>query len=129
SNLHRLLVGSEQQILRLDVTMDHAALVRVRKSGTNLLEVVKRSFDRQRVRLRKLKQIAAGKILEHDVMKRRAGEVDRRAVSQTIYHVGMTHAIKRHCLVLKICDERSLQLGVRCFLEIKIQSFDDDRAR
>ena len=62
-------------------------------------------------------------------MKRRPVKVDRGAVSESIYHVRMTHAIERDGFVLKIGNERSLQLNIGRVLEIKVQSFNYDRAR
>ncbi len=62
-------------------------------------------------------------------MKRCAREIDSGAVAQTIDHVRMAHAIQRHRFVLKIRNERSFKLSVGRVLKIKIQRFDDDRAR
>src|SRR2546423_5286893 len=38
-NLYRLLIGSQQKVLRLDVSMNHPLLVRVGESRRNLLEI------------------------------------------------------------------------------------------
>jgi hypothetical protein len=77
---------------------------------------------------RQREQVASGKILEHDVMKSRAGEIDRGAVSETIDYVWMSHAIERDCFVLKIGDKRALQFGVRFVLQVQVQRLDDDGA-
>ena len=37
--------------------------------------------------------------------------------------------VKSDRLVLKICDKRAFQLGIRRVLQVKIQSFDNDGAR
>ena len=47
-----LPVGGQQKILRFDVAMDHAALVRVGQAGTDLFEIEERLLDRQRVMAR-----------------------------------------------------------------------------
>ena len=48
-NLHDLLVSSQKQILRLDVAMNHATLMRVSEPGADLLEIKENSRERQRV--------------------------------------------------------------------------------
>ena len=48
-NLDRALVCGEQEVLRLDVAVYDAVLVRVRESGADLFEVEERAFERQRV--------------------------------------------------------------------------------
>src|SRR5215207_2940789 len=62
-------------------------------------------------------------------MKRGAGEIDGGAMSKTVYDVRMANAVERDCFVLKVRNERVLQLGVGCVLQIQIEGFDDDRAR
>src|SRR6185503_8226925 len=118
SNLHDFFVGGEQQVLRLDVAMDHAAFVCVRKTGANLFQIKQDSLKRQWARFSKRKQIAAGKILENDVMKSRAGEIDGGTVSETVYDIWVSNAIECNGLVLKIRDERSLQLSIGRVLKI-----------
>src|SRR5262245_52790022 len=59
-------------------------------------------------------------------MKRCAREIDGSTMTETIDHIRMAHAIQRHRFVLKVCNQRSLELSVRCVLEIKIQRLDDD---
>src|SRR5689334_22823497 len=108
--------------------MNNAALVRVRETGTDLLEIEERTLDGQRTRARQRVHVAAGKILEHDVMKRRAGEIDRCSVSETIDDVRMTNAIERDCFVLKIINQRPLEIRIGLALEIQIQRLDHDRA-
>src|SRR5437764_7957196 len=49
SNLYRLLIGSQEKVLRLDVSMNHPILVRVGESGRNLLEIEQRAFQAQRL--------------------------------------------------------------------------------
>src|ERR1041384_117951 len=101
-DLHDLFVGSEQKVLRFDVAMNHAALVRVRESGANLFEIKQDSLKRQRPRFCECKKVAAGKILENDVMESRSGKIDGGAVSESIYHIWMSNTIERHCFVLKV---------------------------
>src|SRR6185503_6870135 len=62
-------------------------------------------------------------------MKGRSGEIDCRAVSETIYDVRMANAIECDCFVLKVRDERALQFDVGRVLQVEIQGLDDDRAR
>src|SRR5260221_813330 len=61
-------------------------------------------------------------------MKGRAGEIDRRAVSQTADDVGMTYAIKRRRFVLKILNQGALEFGILITLEQHVESFDYDGA-
>jgi uncharacterized HAD superfamily protein len=62
-------------------------------------------------------------------MKRCACEIDRGAVTKPIYYVWMANAIECYGFVLKISNERSLEIEVRFTLQIQIQSFNDYRAR
>jgi hypothetical protein len=41
----------------------------------------------------------------------------------------MAHTIERDCFVLKVRDERALQLEVGRVLQVEIERLDDDRAR
>jgi hypothetical protein len=82
--------------------MNHAALVRVRETGADLFEIEQNSLQRQRSRFRERKKIAAGKILENDVVKSGAGKIDGSAVSETVYYIWVTDTIERDCLVLKV---------------------------
>jgi hypothetical protein len=50
-------------------------------------------------------------------------------MTESIYHVWVTYAIEGDSLVLKVGDECSFQLGVRSVLQVKIERFNDDRAR
>src|SRR5689334_4110482 len=108
--------------------MNNAAFVGVRETGTDLLEIEERTLNRQRPRARQRVHVAAGKILEHDVMKRRAGEIDRCSVSETIDDVRMTNAIERDGFVLKVINKRPLKIRIGLALEIQIQRLDHDRA-
>ena len=52
-------------------------------------------------------------ILQHDVVKRRACEIDCGSVSETVDYIGMADAIERYCFVLKVTDEsRSSSISV-----------------
>ncbi len=115
--------------MRLDVAMNDAALVRVREAGANLLEIKERPLNRQRPRPREREHVATRKILEHDVVKRRAREIDCGAVSEPVYYIWMTHAIECNRFILKVGDECGFEFGIGRVLKVKIQGFDDDRAR
>src|SRR4030095_7867667 len=93
SNFHRLSIGGQEQILRLDVAMDNAALVGMGESGADLLQVFKGSFEGQRFAPTKLRQVSTAEILKHDVMKGGAAEIQSGAVTQSADDVGMTYAI------------------------------------
>src|ERR1044072_291616 len=101
-NLNDLFVGGKQQVLRFDVSMNDAAFVCVRKTGADLFEIEQGSLKRQRSRLGQREKIPTGKILENDVVKSNAGEIDGGAVTETIYHVWVTDAIESHGFVLKV---------------------------
>src|SRR5262245_37560067 len=98
--------------------MDHTALVCVCETGTDLFEIEKRALNRQRTRVGEREHVAARKILEHDVMKRCACEIDRGSVTQSIYYVWMTNAIECYCFVLKIVNKCSFELRVGCVLQV-----------
>src|SRR5688572_33346100 len=109
--------------------MNHATFVRVSQAGTDLLEIEQRALNREGTCSRQRKHVAAGKIFEHDVMKRRTGQVDRGSVSKTVYHVWMANSIECNCFVLKISDEGSFQLRIGLALQIQIERLNDDGAR
>src|ERR1043165_82981 len=101
-DLHDLFIGGEQQVLRLDVSMNHAALVCVCKTGADLFQVEQSFLKRQRSRFRERKEIATRQILENDVMKSRAREIDGGAVSKPVYYIWMTNTIESNRFVLKV---------------------------
>jgi len=88
--------------LRFDIAMDHAALVCVRKTGADLFQIEQNPLQRQRPSFRECEKIAAGKILENDVMKSRAGQIDGSAMSETVYYIRMSNAIECNGFVLKV---------------------------
>src|SRR5713226_3432403 len=57
-------------------------------------------------------------------MKGGAGEIDRRAMSQTADDVRMTYAIKRSRFVLKILNQSALEFGILIALEQHVEGFD-----
>ena len=86
-------------------------------------------MDRQRTCFRERKHVAARKILEHDVVKRGAREIDGGAVSKPIDDVRVTNAVECDRFVLKIRNECFFEFRVRSVLKIEIQGFDDDALR
>ena len=90
---------------------------------------MQRALNRERPRARQRKHVAAGKILEHDVVKRRPREVDRRSVSKSINDVWMSNAIERNGLILEIGNEGAFEFGVGFILEEDVQRLDDDCTR
>src|SRR5712691_4411260 len=111
--------------MRLDVTMNNATLMRVCQTGTNLLEIEQSPVDRQRVLARKRRHVATRQVLEHDVMKSSAGKIDGGAMAQAVDDVWMAHAIERDCFVLKICNQRVFEIGIRRVLKKHVQGLDD----
>src|SRR2546423_10055707 len=84
SDLNRLAVGREQQVLRLDVAVNHVALVRVSESGADLFEIMERALKRQRIAPTECGHIAAGQVFEHEIMESVTGEVERRAMTEAV---------------------------------------------
>ncbi len=105
---HCFTEPAEHDVAWLDVAMNHAALMRVCQSGTDLFEIEERFLKRQRACLRERKQIAARQIFQHEVMESRSRKINSRAVSEAIYDVWMANTIERDCFVLEVRDERAL---------------------
>src|ERR1051325_4941957 len=105
--------------------MNHATLVRVRQSGTNLLEIKKRFVHRQGMIAGESLHVAAGKIFEHQVMESNSGEIYCGAMPKTTDDVWMTNAIQRYGFVLEIRDQGMFEFGIRFVLQKNIQRLDD----
>ena len=116
SDLNYLAIGSQQQVLRFYVAVNHAVLVRVSQAGTNLLQIKQSLLERQRIAARKGSHVATRKIFEDDVVKRCAGQIDCSAVTEPANDIWMTHAIKRYCFVLKVLYQRVFECFVRSVL-------------
>src|SRR5713226_6569563 len=123
-DLNGLLIRGEQKVLRLDIAMNHPAFVRVREPGADLLKIKKRTVQPQWLAPAERRQITAAQVFEHDVVKRRAGEIDRRAVPQPADDVWMTNAIKRSRFVLEILNQSALEFGILIALEQHVEGFD-----
>jgi hypothetical protein len=82
--------------------MNYAALMSMSQARTYLLEVQKHLLDRKRVIARKRCHVAAWKVLQDNVVKGRARQVNRSAMPQAANYIWMAHPIQRHCFVLKI---------------------------
>src|ERR1044071_9275238 len=105
--------------------MNHATLMRVRQSGTNLFQIEKRFVHRQGMIACEGLHVAAGKIFEHQVMESNSGEIDCSAMTKTADDVWMTNAIQRYCFVLKIRNQGVFEFGIRFVLQKNIQRLDD----
>src|ERR1044072_5624633 len=79
--LHSLLVCGEQKIIRLDVAVNDPLAVRVGERLGHLMKIKERVFKAERFPPTQIKQVAARHVFEHQIMKHRAFEVSRRAVT------------------------------------------------
>src|ERR1051325_4300799 len=70
-DLDCFLVSREQKVLRLDVAVNDAAIVRVREPRADLFEVKQYALKRVRLLAVARRHVAARKIFEHEVMKGR----------------------------------------------------------
>src|SRR5581483_10258091 len=82
-NLDGLAIRRQQEILWLDVAMDDAAFVCMGQPCANLFEIKKRALKRQRFGSNQLCHVAAAEILEHEIVKRGAIQIEGGAMSQT----------------------------------------------
>src|SRR5207244_10303828 len=105
--------------------MNHAAFVGVRQAGANLFEIEQRAFNRQGIIPRERRHVSARQVFQNQVVKRRAIKIDGRAVSETADNIWMPNAIKSYGFVLIVGYERPLEIVVRCFLQEKIERFND----
>src|SRR2546423_13128805 len=62
-NLHDLLIGSEQKVLRLDIAVNDARFMRVRQTRANLLKKEHRAFKIERLSSRQRRKVSATQIL------------------------------------------------------------------
>src|ERR1044072_8653156 len=85
--LHSLLVCGEQKIIRLDVAVNDPLAVRVGERLGHLMKIKERVSDAKTFRATQIKQVAARHVFEHQIMKRRAFEVSRRAVTEPANNV------------------------------------------
>src|SRR5262249_32619034 len=125
-NLYRRSIFGQQEILRLDVTMNHAALVGVRETGANLFKVSQRPIQRQCFRPAEPGEIAAAQIFQHQIVKGSLVEIDSRPVTQAADDVRMPPAVQRNRFVLKILNQRALEVGVLVPLQQDIEGLDND---
>src|SRR5262249_15617029 len=109
---------------RFDVAMDYAALVRVRKSGANLLQIKQGAIQAQRLTTAERGHVTAAQVFEYDVMKSRAIQIDRRTVSQTTDGVRMADAVQSNRFVLKVLNESAFEFGVLVTLKQHVEGFD-----
>src|SRR5947209_6414092 len=59
-------------------------------------------------------------------MKGLTREIERRAVTEPVDDIGMTHAVERDRFVAKIFDERVLKLWIGRALQVDVERLDDD---
>jgi hypothetical protein len=119
-------VGGEQKILRLDVTVNYAATVSMLEPGANLLDICKSRTARDMALAARPLQIAAGHILEHEVMKDCALEVACCAMSEPANDIGVPDAIEGDRLILKVFDKRPFKVLIDIVLEKNIKGLNDD---
>src|SRR5688572_4003601 len=77
---------------------------------------------------RQRSHVAARHVFQNDVMKSCTCQVDGGAVSKAADDVRVSHAIESNGLVLKILNQRLLQLHIRSSLKKRIERFDDYRS-
>src|SRR6266498_2258021 len=75
---------------------------------------------------RKGRHVAAGKILEHDVMKSGPSKIDSSPVAKTADDVWMSHAIEGNRFVLEVGNKRVFELPIRSVLQKHIERFDNN---
>src|SRR5687768_15435799 len=109
--------------------MDHARCMGVGESGRNLLKIKQRLIDWQRPLTCQRSHVAARHVFDHDVMKSCACEINGGAVSEPADYVWMTHTIQSDCLVLKILNQRALQIQVGRTLQESVKRFNDHCGR
>src|SRR5437016_14064301 len=92
--------------------MNHAAFMSVRQSGANLLQILECAIEFQWRLPAQHRQVSAAEILQNDVVKSGFAKIDGGTMAEATDNVGMAHAIERNCLVLKILNQRELDLSV-----------------
>src|SRR4026208_2291773 len=93
SDLYRLEVACQEQIMRLDVAMDHTLHVGMPQAGANLLQIIDSRFGVGASFPAITLQIAARQIFQHEIMKCLSSQVLCGAVTQAADDVRMTDAI------------------------------------
>src|SRR5687768_5513822 len=74
-----------------------------------------------------LLQVATLHKLKHKVMERHPLKIACRSVPKPVYYVRMTNPIESNSLVLKVFNQRSLEIGVEIILKKNIKSLDHNQ--
>src|SRR5947209_607663 len=107
--------------MRFNVPVNDAAIVGMSQACTYLFYVADRAFERNAAPPDRVLQIAAGHVLEHEVMESHSDQVTSGAVSDPAYYIGMADAVERRRFVLKILDKRAFQFVVKVILKKDIK--------
>src|SRR6266699_948708 len=111
-NLDYTLIGRQQKVLRFDVAVNHVALMRVSESGANLLQIIHRLFQPERLASSARRQITTAEKLQYQVVKSHSVQIDRRPMPQAANDVRVSNSIQRDRFVLKILDQGLFQILV-----------------
>jgi len=106
--------------------MDDPVLMGMPQSGTNLLEIMKSTSERDLLGSGRFLKVAALHILQNEVMKDRAGKVAGSAMAQAADDVRVADPVECDRLVLKVLNEGSFEVCIKVILKEYIKCLDDD---
>src|SRR5438067_1806341 len=93
----------------------------VAQTGAYLLDVLECLLQAQLTLSNKLLQVAAGQIFEDKVVKNSPPQVACRAMAKPADDIWVTDAIECDGLILKILDQRPLEVIVEIILEKNVE--------
>src|SRR5437016_13462406 len=125
SNLHCFMISGQQKILRLNIAMNDAAFVSMRKPRADLLQIKHCASKSKRLTPRQSRQVAASQIFKNDVVKCGAVKVECGAMAETADNVYMTNAIQGNCFILKVLNQGTFQIRILIALKQNVQCLNN----
>src|SRR5438105_1856997 len=111
------MIRVEQKILRLDVAVNDALLMRMTEARAYLLDVSEAVLETYFLPPNKLLEVAAGHVFENEIVEYHSVQVAGGAVADPADDIGVPHAVESDGLVLKIFYKRALKIGVELVLK------------
>lgn len=108
--------------------MNYRISMSVAEPGTDLFDVVDRLLGPDPLPADQMLQIATRHIFEHEIVKNGPDQVAGRAMANAANDIRVANPIESDGLVLKVLNQRSLEIRVQIVLQKDIEGFNDDVA-
>src|SRR5436190_1319763 len=123
----RPVIAGQQNIVWLYVAMNDSLAVSVSERFGDLLKIIDRIVEADRLFSTERPEVSAGHVLEHDVVKRHSFKIGGGSVPEPLNDVWMTNAIEGNRFVLKVLNQRVLELRIGSSLKRGVERFDNRR--